>query len=632
MHSHPVAAAVVLYGIVAVGAAIAAYFTIFSLFQPYDDEGTLLVTLRAFSHGEALYRDVYTPYGPFYYEMFGGFFSLTGLSVSTDASRLIVVLIWVASSGVYGLVVQRLTGRLLLGLLGMLVAFTILPTLINEPMHPQGLATLLLAGFLLMAVGRSERTTMTSALLAGALVGALLMTKVNLGAFAIAAVALAAVLSVEPLHRRWWIRWPVVLAFLALPLFVMARDLSLGWVRDLIAIEVLATVALLVVASASPPRRSAEDLALGKWIVGVAAGCVAAVVAIVVVLLATGPNLSDIYDGIVQQALRIRDAALLPLEFPPAAVDWGIVSVAVAVLVVRLGLGRGGPAASLWSGLLRLAAGLTIWLTVALASPFSLNPPGARLVLPMVLVWVAAIPRSRTEESAQLRFLRFLLPAVAIAQTLQVYPVAGSQVAMAGVAFVPAGALCIADGLWLLRRHVQARGAVAMQRFGVLTAAIVLALVVKFGYESVVAGGVSKAILYDEQVSLDLPGAGRLHIPAPQAEAYEDVVGWLHQYRCSTFVGYPSINSLYLWSGLEAPKPQLPGPWILLLDDPTQQRVVDELRASARPCAIRDEMVAGLWLAGKPMPDAPLVNYIQREFEPVQEVGEFQFLLPKRAS
>ena len=629
---HPIASALALYGVVAIGATITAYFTIFTLSQPYDDEGTLLVTLRSFVHGDSLYRDIYTPYGPFYYELFGGLFSLTGLSVTTNASRLIVIVVWVASSAVYGLTVQRLTGRLLMGVLGMLIAYAILPTLINEPMHPQGLATLLLAGFLLMAVTRSERTATTSAVLAGALVGALLMTKINLGIFAIAAIALAAVLSVEALHRRRWVRWPVIFAFLALPVFVMARDLSLAWVRDLIAIEVLGTVALLVVASASIPRQGPADRALAKWVIRCAVGAAAVVVAILVVLLTSGPSLSEVYDGIVEQALRIRNAAILPLEFPPVAIDWGIAAVAAAILVVRLDLAGSRSGTGLWSGLLRLAAGVTIWLTVALASPFSLNPTGGRLVLPLVLVWVAAIPRSRTEEGAQLRFLRFLLPAVAIAQSLQSYPVAGSQVAMASVAFIPAGALCIADGLWLLRHHAEARGTEFVQRLGVVTVTVVLALVGKFGYESIVASGVSKVEIYREQVSLNLPGADLLRLPPAQAEAYEDVVGWLHEYHCSTFVGYPSINSLYLWSGLEAPKPQLPGPWILLLDDPTQQRVVKQLRAARRPCAIRNETVAGMWLGGKPVPNAPLVNYIQQEFEPVQEIGEFQFLLPRGAS
>ncbi|HXS33100.1 MAG TPA: hypothetical protein VN758_04910, partial [Solirubrobacterales bacterium] len=78
----PLATAVALYSLVALAAAIAAYFAIFTQFSSGDDEGTLLVSLNAFSHGQTLYSDVYSPYGPFYYELFGGFFSLTGLAVT----------------------------------------------------------------------------------------------------------------------------------------------------------------------------------------------------------------------------------------------------------------------------------------------------------------------------------------------------------------------------------------------------------------------------------------------------------------------------------------------------------------------------------------------------------------------
>ena len=71
-------------------AAVAAYLALFTQFAGYDDEGTLLVTLKAFAHGDILYRDIYSAYGPFYYELFGGLFALTGHAVTTDASRSIV--------------------------------------------------------------------------------------------------------------------------------------------------------------------------------------------------------------------------------------------------------------------------------------------------------------------------------------------------------------------------------------------------------------------------------------------------------------------------------------------------------------------------------------------------------------
>ncbi|HET9152968.1 MAG TPA: hypothetical protein VFN85_02490, partial [Solirubrobacterales bacterium] len=61
----PTILAIVVYAGLAMAMAAAAYFWIFTTFAGYDDEGTLLVSLQAFAHGEVLYRDVYSPYGPF---------------------------------------------------------------------------------------------------------------------------------------------------------------------------------------------------------------------------------------------------------------------------------------------------------------------------------------------------------------------------------------------------------------------------------------------------------------------------------------------------------------------------------------------------------------------------------------
>ena len=124
---------------------------IFTTFVDYDDEGTLLVSLNAFAHGDALYKDVFSPYGPFFFEFFGAIFSL-GPHVDNDTSRLLVIVIWVGTSLLIGLACQRLTGRLALGGAGMIVAFAALYALFPEPMHPHGLLVLLLAGFVLAAV------------------------------------------------------------------------------------------------------------------------------------------------------------------------------------------------------------------------------------------------------------------------------------------------------------------------------------------------------------------------------------------------------------------------------------------------------------------------------------------------
>jgi hypothetical protein len=627
--AHPTATALGLYSIVALAAVAAAYFAIFTQFAPYDDEGTLLVSLKAFSHGQALYGDVYSPYGPFYYELFGGFFALTGLAVSNDASRLIVIAVWVGASCMYGVSAQRLSGRLLLGVTAMIVAFAVLGVLVNEPMHPQGLCVLLLAGLtLLLAVGSPRRFALAGCG-AGALLAALILTKVNLGGLAIAAIGLAAVLTIEPLYRRRWLRWPVIAAFLVLPTLLMARELRADWVRELIAIELLASLALLVAARSLRPARGEADQGMMRWAAGAAAGFAAAFVVIIGALLLSGSSLGDLYDGAVVQGFKIGDVFVIPFSSPTAAADWGIAALAAAILVLRLR--PPGGADSLWPGLLRILAGLVIWLTVARAAPFSLGPSSNQEALPLVLAWVAVIPPIGSEGPPYRRFMRVALAALCLTETLQVYPVAGSQVGIAAVSFVAVGAICLGDGLQLLRAWSAARGPQALERFALVTAVLILALGGKMALEAIVRPAASNAILYRDQPALPFAGAGLLHPASNQVAEYSQLVDLLKAHRCTTFIGQPNSDSLYLWSGIEPPKPSAPGAWLVVLDAGEQQRVVDEMRASPRPCAIRNATAADAWLHGAPPPDTPLVRYIAGAFEPAGQVAEWEFLVPKRA-
>ncbi len=625
--AYPAAWAIGVYAVVAIAATVAAYFAIFNQFAPYDDEGTLLLSLRGFAEGEVLYRDVYTVYGPFYYELFGGLFALAGLDVTTDASRSIVIVVWVAASLAFGLAAHRLTGRLALGVTGMIAAFSTLYVLVNEPMHPHGLSVLLLAAFVLVAVCWPTRRVGWAGAACGAAVAALALTKVNLGAFAIAAIAIAAVCTLGWLHERRWLRYPVIAAFLALPALILARDLGQEWVRELAVLEVLSMTAIVIAARPLRPERGDEEAALARWLLAAAAGFVATAVAIVGIVLLTGPTPAEVYDGVISQAVGVRDLLVLQFGFPPASVDWAIGAVLAATLTIALpSSGKPG----IWSGLLRGVAGLAILLSVAHIAPIGLNPSAVNpSVLPMVLAWVAAVPLAGTRESSQRRFLRVLLPALAVTETLQVYPVGGSQTGIAAAAFVPVGALCLADALQELRSWATTRGALALERLRVVAAALSIALAGMFALESVLLPGASNAVSYNNNEKLPLPGASLLRIPASEVEIYTGLVNLLHRNRCTTFIGYPNIDSLYLWSGLPAPPPQPPNAWMEALDEAQQRRAVEALRASPRPCSIRNDERASFYFQTGPPEDLPLVHYALNQFRPAAQFGAYQFLLPK---
>lgn len=628
---NPVATAIALYAITAIAAILAAYVGIFSIFAPYDDEGTLLITLKAFVHGDALYKEIWSVYGPFYYELFGAFFKVTGLSITTDASRTIVLIIWVGASLLFGVTAQRLTGRLSLGLTAMIAAFADLTVLANEPMHPQGLAVLLLSAFALCAVSGLGKRVGWSGAACGALLAALLMTKVNLGIFAIAATVVAIAVTVGPIHRRGRLRWILIVLFLAMPTAVMDRDLKQGWVRELLLIEFFAAAAVLVAARTIRPVADEDDGGTFRWVLNAVAGFVVALVAILLIVIITGPSPSEVYEGVVTDALEIRNVLSSAFPFPAGtSIDWAIAAVAASTVVSRLRLSRGEGLPGIWSGVLRAVAGLAILLSVAHIVPVALNPSSASPVLiPMLLVWVVAIPPVGLTETPYKRLLRVLLPMVAIAETLQVYPVPGSQIGIAAASFVTIGALCLGDAVNELRAWSAARGVSTLQNFGATVAVVAVALPATFGLNAIVLPGASGAVNYHELPKLELPGAELMHLDAPQVEEYSDLVALLHEHDCSTFVGWPSVNSLYLWSGLEAPRPTIPNGWFYAMTEAQQQMAVEELRASPRPCAIVDEELAAPYLHGEPPPSTALVHYVRKNFKPITVVGQSTFELPK---
>jgi hypothetical protein len=283
-----------------------------------------------------------------------------------------------------------------------------------------------------------------------------------------------------------------------------------------------------------------------------------------------------------------------------------------------------------WTGLLRALAGISILCSVAHIIPIGFNPTaGSSVIVPMLLVWVATIPPAGAVETPHKRFLRLLLPLLAVAETLQVYPVPGSQVGIASAMFVVVGALCLADAWVDLAAWSEARGGSILRNFSTSVAVVAIALPAAFGLNAIVLPGMTNAVTYHELKKLNLPGAELMHLGVQQREEYEALVEDLHKYNCSTFVGWPSVNNLYLWSGLETPKPTIPNGWFYAMKESQQQMAVEELRASRKPCAIVNEEQAAFYLKGLPAPPTPLVRYVKQNFKPKEVVGTFTFELPK---
>jgi len=204
------------------------YAGVFSSFATYDDEGYLLVTLDGFQHGAHLYDDVYTSYGPTFYWLVHGALWLFRQPINHNVGRIFTLGAWVGSSLFCGLATWRLLKNVTLGVVTQVLVFRALSQLTSEPMHPGVLIAITLAAILLASVWLDGRPRAAMALI-GAGCGILAMTKINVGIFAIAAVAFHLLGYQGSARGRRWLSHAVALGILAIPFGLMLPTLGHSW-------------------------------------------------------------------------------------------------------------------------------------------------------------------------------------------------------------------------------------------------------------------------------------------------------------------------------------------------------------------------------------------------------------------
>ena len=287
------------------------------------------------------------------------------------------------------------------------------------------------------------------ALLGGAVM-ALILIKINVGIFALAAVVLVCAVSYPALARRRWLRPVIEIGFVALPLVLMSSKAGEAWARHY-ALHVFAAALAVVIAlrARGAARRDSKEL---WWLGG---GILVVGVTVPLVLLATGTSTSGLIDGIILLPLRFPGVLSAPLLLPTGTYVLDLLALVGALgywYVTREREAHPGPGPiSTW---LVAVLSILIGLVMAFAVIFSITrfTPATTIFGPLYFrllflsfAWVALIqPPGKPDEGTQ--FARLLLPPLAVLQTLHAFPVAGSQVSWSTLLLIPVGALCIANG------------------------------------------------------------------------------------------------------------------------------------------------------------------------------------------
>ncbi len=627
-----VARGVPAYGALAVAFAVVGYFKLFTNFRDYDDEGYIALSVREFVAGGSLYGDVYSQYGPFLHELWGGLFAISGAEVTPGAVRALSLATWIGISLTAGIVVHRLTRRMTLGLAGALVAFAAAGKIAAEALHPAGLVTLLGLGVGAAAVMLSDRRPRIAMGLTGMLLAAMVLTKVNVGGFAIAAVVFSLATTVPVLARRRWPGLAVAAVCIGLPFILMWPDLGEGWAQDFALIVAFGMAALAIAVVRRPPATEPTGPD-GRALLALGAGFAGAFALIVAGILIVGTSIGDLVEGVLIEPMGQGDVFTVVAELPRAVVDLTLIGC-VAAFAIRRRADSGQPRRpSAAAAIARIAAGLVVLLGTASIMPIELVPAPTGLGLAAPLAWLAACPPATGPGHAG-PYARVLLPALALLGMLHAYPVFGSQAGLAAVAFVPVGALVLSDGL----RELEASSTAWAAARGVALASVVAvglgALMVKLAAQAVVQPGLSTHKAWADARPLPFGGATRVRLPPDLTATYTGVVAQL-RLRCDGFVTLPGMNSFYLWTGIDPPTGLNTTSWMYLLDDEQQQRIVDAVRPVRRLCAVRNDSLLDWWVNGpppgrpraSPPPRRPLLRFIEDEFHTVEQIGDYQIMV-----
>jgi hypothetical protein len=592
-----VAAALAL--VLTIPASITAYYRAFVGFRPYDDEGTLMDLTRSFLSGHPLYNVVPCIYGPAFFLYQWAAHRLWNVEVTTDSIRFLSVAFWIAADVLVFWLVYRGSRSWVLASAAFVMVFPLLGFLGEDPGHPQELCLLLV---LAMGVAASYAANARHAMWwLGVAAGALAMTKINIGALMVMAIALVVSYTVP-----WRIaRAAAIAGSLGFVWLLLAPLLSMDWTRRYLMVEELSLVAVMITLGHVP-----FDIRIGwREIVAAAAGFAATALALAAFALANGSTVGAMIQWlIVKPRASIGPAWFWELMIEDRMLVWTVAGV-VGALAAHTRWVRPWMTAT---AKLVLGAGMVI-LVLHDRVPYLMTavPP---------FLWLLTVTEDKEARERLSTFSRSLLAAAGVLMMLYAYPVAGgTQINLTAVVLIAITAIAIGDGAWWLAARL-GRG-----RRPLLWLAYAAAASMLVWFCMILPMQARDS--YDATPALAVPGARRLHLPDDAAGLRKLVQ--IARANCTTLLTAPGMPSFNIWTGLPRPAALSGGNWVAGVDDATQEKVVREIAGDPKLCVIYNREMVAMWTHDSDVSAKPVIRFIHENFRAVAQ-GRGNALMVRR--
>ena len=284
-----------------------AYYSMYSIFMDHDDEGTLLLVLSQLAKGKILYDQVLTQYGPIAFLPKLALVKLFSIPVTHDTGRAITLACWLIASFMAGGIAWRLTNSILW--------FATAPSSAVSPSIPSSTnpATPRTSAVSSWPPPFDRRPLARPNENMGCVVvrriGALfLMTKINLGAFYLAALGSTLISLLPPGKvRRSLLLCTALLG--ALPFFLMHNDFTHAATIYYAAQIAVAFLASLTIADLS----NFQDAPIRpRQIFFCAVSFLITLALIILITLSLGTTFHELIRGVIGMPLLVSQIFTIP--------------------------------------------------------------------------------------------------------------------------------------------------------------------------------------------------------------------------------------------------------------------------------------------------------------------------------
>ena len=287
------------------------FLSTFTIFWPFDDEGTLMITFQNLLEGARLYNDAYALYGPFYYLVIGPLFLILRLPLTNDVARGVTMAFWLIDAAVLAAVVFRLTRSIEALAFAFLAGLFLLAIFSHSALHPEEICILLIGWALHLFCRIDRRPDATTFAALGSIIAGLVLTKINAGAFVALPVLLIALKSLAP--RRWSSALFALVAGAGalMPFALMDPLMRFDWVVNYMLFSTV-TVAAAILAWWRAEIGAA--VTVRQWTVALVAMCVTAAAVIAATMLRGASAYAILYTTVLQNPGHIQNW-YTPMDF-----------------------------------------------------------------------------------------------------------------------------------------------------------------------------------------------------------------------------------------------------------------------------------------------------------------------------